>query len=130
MKKDYFQIVPLVREKLTNKMNRSLSHINFVSKRSFVKCLNSKELEDSKLKLDSWTFLPDSIEKKFLFKNFETAWKFMNLVAVEAEKDQHHPEWFNVYNKVNVRLQTHDAKPTPGITHKVGSRSFTDYLGC
>jgi 4a-hydroxytetrahydrobiopterin dehydratase len=98
---------------------------SFFKRRNYVKCLTSKELEDSKLKLDSsWSFHQDSIEKKFLFKNFETAWKFMNLVAVEAEKDQHHPEWFNVYNKVNVRLQTHDAKPTPGITHKVILLSF------
>ena len=50
----------------------------------------------------------DAIEKSFKFKNFNQAWGFMNRVALVAEKIDHHPEWFNVYNRVEVVLTTHD----------------------
>lgn len=51
----------------------------------------------------------DAAFKAFQFKDFNTAWGFMNRVALEAEKTDHHPEWFNVYNKVEITLTTHDA---------------------
>jgi 4a-hydroxytetrahydrobiopterin dehydratase len=51
----------------------------------------------------------DAIEKSFVFKDFNAAWGFMNRVALVAEKSDHHPEWFNVYNRVDVLLTTHDA---------------------
>ncbi|VVC91559.1 unnamed protein product [Leptidea sinapis] len=50
----------------------------------------------------------DAIEKEFLFKNFNEAFGFMSRVALLAEKMDHHPEWFNVYNKVQVTLSSHD----------------------
>jgi 4a-hydroxytetrahydrobiopterin dehydratase len=50
----------------------------------------------------------DAIQKTFKFKNFNAAWGFMNRCALLAEKMNHHPEWFNVYNKVEVTLTTHD----------------------
>jgi len=50
----------------------------------------------------------DAIEKTFMFKDFNTAFGFMTRVALLAEKMDHHPEWFNVYNKVQVTLSTHD----------------------
>lgn len=46
---------------------------------------------------------------KFLFKNFVEAFSFMTEVAFWAEKQNHHPEWFNVYNRVEIKLRTHDA---------------------
>ncbi|KAJ1501681.1 putative pterin-4-alpha-carbinolamine dehydratase [Coelomomyces lativittatus] len=49
----------------------------------------------------------DAIQKEYLFKDFATAWQFMSYVALHAEKMDHHPEWFNVYNKVEVTLSTH-----------------------
>jgi 4a-hydroxytetrahydrobiopterin dehydratase len=51
----------------------------------------------------------DAIARKFEFKDFNTAFAFMSRVALLAEKMDHHPEWFNVYNKVEVTLSTHDA---------------------
>jgi len=50
----------------------------------------------------------DAIYKEFLFADFNQAWGFMSRVALYAETHCHHPEWFNVYNKVQVTLSTHD----------------------
>jgi 4a-hydroxytetrahydrobiopterin dehydratase len=60
--------------------------------------------------LDGWHIVDgrDAIEKKFRFKDFSQAWAFMNRAALLAEKVDHHPEWFNVYNRVDVLLTTHD----------------------
>lgn len=70
-----------------------------------------KLLED----LDGWRFNNNGIEKGFVFKNFNQALGFMVQVGFLAEKQNHHPELFNVYNKVNIRLSTHDAG---GLTDK------------
>ena len=50
----------------------------------------------------------DAIYKEFLFKDFNQAFGFMTRVALKADKVDHHPEWFNVYNKVQITLATHD----------------------
>ncbi|XP_043912544.1 pterin-4-alpha-carbinolamine dehydratase [Protopterus annectens] len=50
----------------------------------------------------------DAICKEFHFKDFNQAFGFMTRVALQAEKMDHHPEWFNVYNKVHITLSTHD----------------------
>ena len=51
----------------------------------------------------------DAIERKFEFADFSEAFAFMARVAMIAEKRDHHPEWFNVYNRVEITLTTHDA---------------------
>lgn len=58
-----------------------------------------------------WALSPDqlSISRSFAFANFSEAFGFMTRVALAAEKADHHPEWFNVYNRVDIRLTTHDA---------------------
>ncbi|XP_007519960.1 pterin-4-alpha-carbinolamine dehydratase 2 isoform X1 [Erinaceus europaeus] len=50
----------------------------------------------------------DAVYKEFIFKNFNQAFGFMSRVALQAEKMNHHPEWFNVYNKVQITLTSHD----------------------
>jgi 4a-hydroxytetrahydrobiopterin dehydratase len=62
-------------------------------------------------KLSGWTEVSgrDAISKKFVFKDFNQAFGFMTRAALIAEKMDHHPEWFNVYNTVEVTLSTHDA---------------------
>ncbi|KAI1301647.1 putative pterin-4-alpha-carbinolamine dehydratase [Halotydeus destructor] len=50
----------------------------------------------------------DAIVKEFQFKDFNQAWGFMSRVALRSEKMDHHPEWFNVYNKVKITLSSHD----------------------
>ena len=57
----------------------------------------------------------DAIIRRFEFKDFSAAFAFMTRVALLAEKTDHHPEWSNVYNKVEVTLTTHDAG---GVTAK------------
>ena len=61
--------------------------------------------------LSGWSELPgrDAIAKSFKFADFNTAFAFMTRVALKAEAMDHHPEWFNVYNKVDIVLATHDA---------------------
>ena len=51
----------------------------------------------------------DAIRKVFRFADFNEAFGFMSRVALKADQMDHHPEWFNVYNKVDVLLSTHDA---------------------
>ncbi len=61
--------------------------------------------------LDGWDHDAecDAISKRFEFADFSEAFAFMSRAALLAEKMDHHPEWFNVYNKVDVTLTTHDA---------------------
>ena len=60
--------------------------------------------------LTAWAELQgrDAITRTFKFKDFNAAFGFMSRVALMAEKMDHHPEWFNVYNRVDVTLTTHD----------------------
>lgn len=61
--------------------------------------------------LPEWTPVqePDGIRRLFIFKDFNAAFGFMTKVALLAEKADHHPEWSNVYNRVDITLTTHDA---------------------
>jgi len=63
------------------------------------------------LQATGWTMVKgrDAIEKEFTFKNFVAAFGWMTQVAIYGEKWNHHPEWFNVYNRVTVTLTSHDA---------------------
>jgi len=60
-------------------------------------------------KLHGWTHAKKKLRKEFKFANFRDAFAFMTRCALEIEKMDHHPEWFNVYNKLTVELTTHDA---------------------
>jgi 4a-hydroxytetrahydrobiopterin dehydratase len=62
-----------------------------------------------------WNYNDKGIEKKFVFKNFSEALGFIVQLGILAEKQSHHPELFNVYNKVTIRLSTHDEG---GLTDK------------
>ncbi len=61
-------------------------------------------------RLDGWRAVEgrDAITKSFTFKSFNAAWGFMSQIALAAEKMDHHPEWCNVYNRVEITLTTHD----------------------
>ena len=72
----------------------------------------SEEERDSWLRaLPKWSSCRDgaAIERKFEFSDFSEAFSFMTRVAMIAETRDHHPEWFNVYNRLEITLTTHDA---------------------
>lgn len=73
--------------------------------------LNTEDRKAALGELDGWTAVDgrDAIRKTFQFKTFKQAFAFMTQCALRAEQLNHHPEWFNVYNKVDVTLATHDA---------------------
>ena len=62
-----------------------------------------------------WDSANDAIRKRFTFRDFSEAFGFMTRVALAAERDDHHPEWSNVWNRVDIALTTHDAG---GLTAK------------
>ena len=59
-----------------------------------------------------------AITRNFQFRDFSEAWGFMSRVALLAEAQDHHPEWFNVYAKVEVTLTTHDAGQSGGLSQR------------
>ncbi len=75
-----------------------------------VKKLDDAEKKQMLQELSDWHMIDgrDAIKKTFKFKNFKRAFAFMTAVAMKAEQMAHHPEWFNVYNRVEVTLTTHD----------------------
>ncbi len=76
--------------------------------------LADSEIEEALKGLEGWTLQNGKLNRDFKFANFVEAFGFMTSAAIEAEKMDHHPEWFNVYSKVNVQLVTHSAD---GVTN-------------
>ncbi|GGE11902.1 putative pterin-4-alpha-carbinolamine dehydratase [Polymorphobacter glacialis] len=71
--------------------------------------LSDAEIETALAGVPGWTRNGDGIDRQYKFGDFTHAFAFMTRVALLAEKADHHPEWSNVWNKVDVRLTTHDA---------------------
>ena len=73
--------------------------------------LDEAERNEALAALPGWTHVAegDAIAKTFRFADFGEAFAFMTRVALEAEKADHHPDWTNVWNRVDIRLTTHDA---------------------
>jgi 4a-hydroxytetrahydrobiopterin dehydratase len=71
----------------------------------------SQDVESFIQKNKGWTHdkARPALRKEFLFKDFSQAFGFMTRVALLAEQMNHHPEWFNVYNRIDVTLTTHDS---------------------
>ena len=89
--------------------------------------LNATQLQPVLADLPQWTHHDERggiLKREFVFHDFAQAFGFMGQIAVHAEKRNHHPEWFNVYNRVEVRLTTHDAD---GVTERdVAMARFID----
>jgi 4a-hydroxytetrahydrobiopterin dehydratase len=73
------------------------------------KLLNDEEMKHRFSSLNNWKLKEKAIQKDFQFRDFTQAFAFMTHVAFHAEKLDHHPDWKNVYNKVSITLNTHDA---------------------
>ena len=71
--------------------------------------LSSEEIKNKLNNLAGWSEVNGKLHKDFEFADFNQAFWFMTRAAMEIEKMNHHPEWFNVYNKLSVDLMTHDA---------------------
>lgn len=71
--------------------------------------LTDAEISTQLQELSGWTVENEKLHKEFQFDSFVEAFGFMASVALIAESMNHHPEWFNVYNRVTVDLATHDA---------------------
>jgi 4a-hydroxytetrahydrobiopterin dehydratase len=70
--------------------------------------LSQSEIDDRLKKLPDWNLENGKLHRELKFKDFVSAFSFMTAVAIQAEKMNHHPEWFNVYSTVKIDLSTHD----------------------
>ena len=70
--------------------------------------LSDDEIQESLKELNGWSIQNGKLHKELEFTDFGGAWQFMSIAVTEIEKMNHHPEWFNVYNKLVIDLMTHD----------------------
>ncbi|MBW8244573.1 4a-hydroxytetrahydrobiopterin dehydratase [Muricauda oceani] len=80
-----------------------------------MKKMNTTEIEKALKTLSGWSLKDDMIVKSFTFEDFTEAFSKMTHIAFECEKQNHHPNWENVYNSLTIKLNTHDAD---GVTQK------------
>ena len=71
--------------------------------------LSQEEIDEELKNLPGWSVVNDKLHREIQFDSFNQAFGFMTMAAMEIEKMNHHPEWFNVYNKLVIELTTHDA---------------------
>lgn len=71
--------------------------------------LSQEQIENELKNIDGWSISNKKLHKDFEFEDFNQAFGFMARAALHIEKLNHHPEWFNVYNKLTIELTTHDA---------------------
>ncbi|AFS81456.1 transcriptional coactivator/pterin dehydratase [Candidatus Nitrosopumilus koreensis AR1] len=71
--------------------------------------LSQEEIDDELKNLPGWSVVNEKLHREIEFDSFNQAFGFMTRAAMEIEKMNHHPEWFNVYNRITIDLMTHDA---------------------
>ena len=71
--------------------------------------LSQIDIDEHLKNLPGWSVVNEKLHKEFQFESFNQAFGFMTRAAMEIEKMNHHPEWFNVYNRITIELTTHDA---------------------
>lgn len=71
--------------------------------------LSDEQIKKELVSLSGWSIVNGKLHKDFVFQDFIEAFGFMSKASMHIEKMNHHPEWFNVYNKLKVDLVTHDA---------------------
>jgi len=71
--------------------------------------MTEEQIKKELVNLPGWSVVNGKLHKDFVFADFIEAFGFMSRAAIHIEKMNHHPEWFNIYNKIKVELVTHDA---------------------
>jgi len=84
--------------------------------------LSDVEIQQRLSEVPDWRLDGEKLHREFTFKNFTRAWGFMSSAALIAESMNHHPEWFNVYNKVKIHLNTHDVGGISELDFKLAKR--------
>ncbi|WP_429451662.1 4a-hydroxytetrahydrobiopterin dehydratase [Paraburkholderia sp. WC7.3g] len=95
---------------------------------NMIQKLTADERPQQLAKLNRWESVAerDAIRRTFEFADFNEAFGFMTRVAIKAQEMDHHPEWFNVYNKVDITLSTHEAN---GVTERdIALATFIDSI--
>ena len=77
--------------------------------------LSEQEINKRLAQFPDWDLVEQGLETTLEFESFRDCFSIMSRIAFEVEEQNHHPEWFNVYNKLSIRLSTHDAQ---GVTDK------------
>ena len=81
--------------------------------------LSDNEIKNELVNVPGWIVNGNKLTKTFEFNDFEDAFTFMTRIAMEVEKINHHPEWFNVYNQVKIELTTHDVNGISNFDFKL-----------
>jgi 4a-hydroxytetrahydrobiopterin dehydratase len=81
--------------------------------------LSEEEITGRLKELAGWEYNDGAIERNYKFKNFKDAFSTMTRIAFECEAQNHHPDWSNVYNSLNIRLNTHDVGGITGNDFKL-----------
>lgn len=90
--------------------------------------LSQEEITSRLAELDGWQLLGGKLHKEYRFANFIECFGFMTRTALAAEAMQHHPEWFNVYNRLVVELCTHDVNGISELDFEL-ARRMDSYAG-
>tara|TARA_R110002073_G_scaffold72537_1_gene177201 strand:- start:181073 stop:181360 length:288 start_codon:yes stop_codon:yes gene_type:complete len=77
--------------------------------------LTESQIQERLQQFSGWEYVNEGLETTLEFETFKDCFSIMTRIAFEVEAQNHHPEWCNVYNKLSIRLSTHDAK---GVTEK------------
>ena len=85
--------------------------------------LSSDEIQTELKKVAGWVIQDEKLHKEFQFSSFIEAFGFMTQLALVAESMNHHPEWFNVYNRVVIDLTTHDAGGISNLDFELASKA-------
>lgn len=86
-----------------------------VIKNNIMNKLSEEDIEKRLLRFPDWEYYENAIHAEFEFDNFKDCFSAMSRIAFDCEALNHHPDWTNVYNKLNISLSTHDAN---GVTEK------------
>ncbi|MEO1486106.1 MAG: 4a-hydroxytetrahydrobiopterin dehydratase [Bacteroidota bacterium] len=84
--------------------------------------LNTSEIETQLNALDGWSYDSESIHKTYTFSDFKAAFSVMTRIAFECEAMNHHPNWENVYNRLTIHLNTHDAGGVTALDFELAKR--------